>query len=475
MGPRAPGAAPGRRGALRPARSRRRSRSRVSGSPTTPGPPRGSRGPPPDARRRRRPMRDADRRPADSPARRHGRRRSSAHCWSTATAAPTSSLPQAPTGVTDRAPGTRRRDRPRDAARRGLPPRQRRAARRPPAPASSSTAPGHILTNNHVVAARRRRGDITVTFSGGEHRTRPTLVGRDSGYDLAVVKVTGVSGLKPLPLGNSAIGAGRRPGRRHRRPLRPAGHGHLGHHQRQGPADHRGRRDRRRQRPSLRGRPPDRRPDQPRQLRRPAGGRPGTRSSASTARSAPPTRGGGGGQARRSIGLGFAIPVNQAKRVAEELINTGKATHPVIGVTVDMTLRRRRRRVADKGTGRRPRRDPRRTGRPAGLKPGDVITEVDGEPVHSGEELIVRIRSAPARATTSGWWCGAVTGTVDADLALGQLDGRLRRGSGTARPHTVRRVPGPNVARRTLPRCPNGPGTVVLPDVPEELQRCSST
>lgn len=37
-----------------------------------------------------------------------------------------------------------------------------------------------------------------------------------------------------------------------------------------------------------------------------------------------------------SIGLGFAIPINQGKRVAEELINTGTATHPVIGVTLDM-------------------------------------------------------------------------------------------------------------------------------------------
>ncbi len=36
------------------------------------------------------------------------------------------------------------------------------------------------------------------------------------------------------------------------------------------------------------------------------------------------------------MGLGFAIPVNQAKRVAEELINSGKATHPVIGVTLDL-------------------------------------------------------------------------------------------------------------------------------------------
>ncbi|MFJ4002811.1 hypothetical protein ACIPWL_05035 [Streptomyces sp. NPDC090023] len=37
-----------------------------------------------------------------------------------------------------------------------------------------------------------------------------------------------------------------------------------------------------------------------------------------------------------SVGLGFAIPVNQSRRVAEELIRTGHAPHPVIGVTLDM-------------------------------------------------------------------------------------------------------------------------------------------
>ncbi|GAA2924641.1 hypothetical protein GCM10020221_20770 [Streptomyces thioluteus] len=92
---------------------------------------------------------------------------------------------------------------------------------------------GHILTNNHVVEPAGERGEIVVTFNGGQ-TAKATVVGRDSGYDLAVVKVSGVSGLTPLALGNSdsvhvgdsvvAIGA----------PLRPRGHGHHGDHQRQG-------------------------------------------------------------------------------------------------------------------------------------------------------------------------------------------------------------------------------------------------
>ncbi|MER5790950.1 trypsin-like peptidase domain-containing protein [Streptomyces sp. NPDC001980] len=59
---------------------------------------------------------------------------------------------------------------------------------------------GHILTNNHVVApAAAAGGRITVTFSSGA-TARATVVGRDTGYDLAVVQVSGVQGLTPLPL-----------------------------------------------------------------------------------------------------------------------------------------------------------------------------------------------------------------------------------------------------------------------------------
>ena len=35
-----------------------------------------------------------------------------------------------------------------------------------------------------------------------------------------------------------------------------------------------------------------------------------------------------------SIGLGFAIPINQAQWIANELITNGKATHSVLGVSV---------------------------------------------------------------------------------------------------------------------------------------------
>lgn len=250
---------------------------------------------------------------------------------------------------------------------------------------------GHILTNNHVVEPAGADGEITVTFHSGD-TAQAEVVGRDGGYDLAVVRVRGVSGLKPLPLGNSdnvqvgdpvvAIGA----------PFDLAGTVTSGII-------------------SAKERPIT------------AGGEKGDGSDVSYVdalqtdapinpgnsggplldaearvigvNSAIRSAGGGGldgGQAG-SIGLGFAIPVNQAKRVAEELINTGKATHPVIGVTLDMNYTGDGARVGVKGSDGGSAVTRGGPGDRAGIEPGDVITEVDGQRVHSGEELIVKTRA----------------------------------------------------------------------------------
>jgi putative serine protease PepD len=61
---------------------------------------------------------------------------------------------------------------------------------------------GYILTNNHVVEFGASGGDIEVQFTGGKS-AKAKVVGRDSSYDLAVIKVDQVPGLKALPLGNS--------------------------------------------------------------------------------------------------------------------------------------------------------------------------------------------------------------------------------------------------------------------------------
>lgn len=91
-----------------------------------------------------------------------------------------------------------------------------------------------------------------------------------------------------------------------------------------------------------------------------------------------------GGQSG-SIGLGFSIPINQAKRVAEDLINNGKSSHPVIGVTIDMTYAGKGAQIQEIA--------PNGPAAKTDLKPGDIITAIDGIKVADGTELIVRIRA----------------------------------------------------------------------------------
>ncbi|MFJ4823755.1 trypsin-like peptidase domain-containing protein [Streptomyces bacillaris] len=252
---------------------------------------------------------------------------------------------------------------------------------------------GHILTNNHVVAPAGTTGDITVTFSSGETATAE-LVGKDSGYDLAVVKVRGVSGLKPLPLGNSdnvqvgdpvvAIGApfdlsntvtsGIISAKQ--RPITAGGEkgdgsdiSYVDALQTDAPIN-----------PGNSGGP----------LVDTQAHVIGINSAIRAADSGKgPERGGQSG----SIGLGFAIPINQGKRVAEELINTGRATHPVIGVTLDMKFTGDGAKVGTKGADDGPAVTKDGPAAKAGIRSGDVITAVQGQRVHSGEELIVKIRA----------------------------------------------------------------------------------
>ncbi|MGW0077819.1 trypsin-like peptidase domain-containing protein [Streptomyces cellulosae] len=251
---------------------------------------------------------------------------------------------------------------------------------------------GHILTNDHVVEPAGKNGEITVTFHSGD-TAEATVVGRDSGYDLAVVRVKGVRGLTPLPLGNSdnvqvgdpvvAIGApfdlagtvtsGIISARE--RPITAGGEkgdgsdvSYVDALQTDAPIN-----------PGNSGGPL-------------LDGKGRVIGINSAIRSADGGLGPEGGQSG-SIGLGFAIPINQGKRVAEELIGTGKATHPVIGITLDMEYDGDGARVAAEGSDGGP---PVTTGGPgakAGIRAGDVITKVDGRPVHSGEELIVKTRA----------------------------------------------------------------------------------
>ena len=118
-----------------------------------------------------------------------------------------------------------------------------------------------------------------------------------------------------------------------------------------------------------------------------------------------------------SIGLGFAIPINQARKTADQLIKNGKATYPVIGVAVDMNYSGDGALIADKPSAIL-------AGGPAakaGLRPGDVITKIDDLKIHSPEELIVEIRThSVGDEVTITYLRGTKTGTAKLILIAGK-------------------------------------------------------
>jgi putative serine protease PepD len=96
-----------------------------------------------------------------------------------------------------------------------------------------------------------------------------------------------------------------------------------------------------------------------------------------------------------NIGLAFAIPINQAKRVAQDIIDTGKARRTVIGATVDNGGRN------PGGGARLSAVDAGGPAAGAGMRAGDVITKLDGRPVEEGTDLIALVRKyAPGAVVT---------------------------------------------------------------------------
>lgn len=100
----------------------------------------------------------------------------------------------------------------------------------------------------------------------------------------------------------------------------------------------------------------------------------------------------GGGEAG-SIGLGFAIPSNFAKRMADQLINKGSVTHPMLGVQVD---------ARDSGDGARiVSVEPGSPAERAGLKDGDVVTKMGDRLIENSDSLIAATRSLQFGETTT--------------------------------------------------------------------------
>ncbi|HUL99486.1 MAG TPA: trypsin-like peptidase domain-containing protein [Mycobacterium sp.] len=94
-----------------------------------------------------------------------------------------------------------------------------------------------------------------------------------------------------------------------------------------------------------------------------------------------------------SIGLGFAIPVDQAKRIADQLIATGKASHASLGVRVSSDATTHGARVVEVVNG-----GPAAS---AGLPNGAVVTKLDDRLIDSADALVAAVRSkAPGDTVT---------------------------------------------------------------------------
>lgn len=261
---------------------------------------------------------------------------------------------------------------------------------------------GYIVTDNHVVTldgtARRTRLQVVL----GDGRTLPArLVGRDTYSDIAIIKPAGGVSLPALPLGNSAglavgdpvIAFGSPLGLAGTvtsgivsaldRPVQPgAGNGpaapqvFLDAIQTDAPIN-----------PGNSGGP----------LVNRQGQVIGVNAAFDTLGGSMITGQGG------SIGLGFAIPVNEVARVATEIIRTGHATHAVLGAMLNLKYAGIGAQIATLPAGHRMSRPglPVTPGGPAdraGLRAGDVIVSFAGQPVSTAQTLLDAVRAQPPGA-----------------------------------------------------------------------------
>ncbi|MFI9594100.1 trypsin-like peptidase domain-containing protein [Nonomuraea sp. NPDC052265] len=257
---------------------------------------------------------------------------------------------------------------------------------------------GYVVTNNHVVALAAKGGEIKIMFNNRK-TTAGRIVGRDPGSDLAVVKPEETFGTPEITLGNSdqvvvgdpviAIGS----------PLGLSGTVTTGIVSSLN-------------RPVIAGDETGAATEEPAYIsaiQTDAAINPGNsggplvngRGEVVGVNSAIATLSRSVNSQSGSIGLGFAIPVNQTRRVAEELITTGKAKRPKIGIMLDKDYKGQGVRIASEpAEGRQP-VDADGPADKAGLKAGDVILEVDGLALQDGNELIALIRSkAPGAKIT---------------------------------------------------------------------------
>ena len=93
----------------------------------------------------------------------------------------------------------------------------------------------------------------------------------------------------------------------------------------------------------------------------------------------------GTGSTVGNIGLGFSIPFNQAKRIINEIIETGKSTKPIFGVSFDSTFTGTGAKIGALTAGKGAEK--------AGIPVGSIVKTIDGYKINDAVSAIVRIRS----------------------------------------------------------------------------------
>ncbi|MGC4886806.1 S1C family serine protease [Micromonospora sp. DT227] len=259
---------------------------------------------------------------------------------------------------------------------------------------------GHIVTNDHVVADGP--GKATVVFNDGS-TAAATVVGQDPESDIAVIKVTR-SGLTPVQFGDSDALAVGDPVLAMGSPLSLANTVTAGIVS------------------AL---------DRTMQAGEPGGP---TRYYAAIQTDAAVNHGNSGGplvdgagrvvgvnstikslvadgQEAGNIGLAFAIPINQAKRVTEEIIGTGKARRTVIGASVGGT-------GATGGGVRLNAVEPAGPAAAAGMRTGDVVLRLDKHPMTDPTDLVALVRKyAPGSVVTVEYRRGSARQNTSVTLA----------------------------------------------------------
>ncbi|MGW1912007.1 trypsin-like peptidase domain-containing protein [Streptomyces sp. NPDC002076] len=279
---------------------------------------------------------------------------------------------------------------------------------------------GHIVTNNHVVADALDGGKLTATFPNGR-KYDAEVVGHAQGYDVAVIKLKNPpSDLKPLALGDSdkvavgdetiAIGA-------------PFGlsntvtTGIISAKNRPVASSDGSSTSKASYMSALQTDASINPGNSGGPLLDAAGAVIGINSAIQSTSS-----GGFGSGQSGSIGLGFAIPINQAKYVAQQLIKTGKPVYAKIGASVSLEDSTGGAKITDQGAGGSAAVESGGPADKAGLKPGDVITKLDDMVIDSGPTLIGEIWThKPGDKVTITYKRGGQEHTTD--LTLGSRVG----------------------------------------------------